>query len=582
MRRRGARDRLCRASPLALAGLLLSCDPNPSPPPPAAPTLEAEHSGCSAFYDLPEPVCALWPGPDPKLKLWVKADAGSRVEIRTDGQLLTTAGEPVRGGLRYLLPIPKQSSQLTVSALPPDGGRARSWSLRLAEPDMPAWTTEIRELASRGERDEARGRLQQLRQTAPRNEQGLVLRSLAYLARAKGNDQQEALYLRQGVSVERAGKRWSGEVDQATQLARLYRSQGRFSEARQVLDALRLPARAPADAKYLVAYYHGLLSESVGDYRSALEQLRKADDLAARVGMDKHRWDAGQVLARVLQDLGRSQEAAKLFASLRSDPHPANPCDLGLLLTNWGWSRLLAREAGEHAEDPTPILEEAEGELEAHRCPPELRLNARLNLALAHQQRGGWTEARRALRETRALAAATPNLRQRLWWNDLEARAAIAEGRPERALKLYEQLAGMAGLALSPEGRLRALLGQARARLALGQRTAAIAALAAADHLIDEQSWRIPAHEGRDTFIAQREAVTRLYLELPVERRPPGKRLRPGAPRAVAAAAPAHGYGPADAVDAAGAAAMGGSPLGVLDFARQRRAAGCRRMAACR
>jgi cellulose synthase operon protein C len=35
-----------------------------------------------------------------------------------------------------------------------------------------------------------------------------------------------------------------------------------------------------------------------------------------------------------------------------------------------------------------------------------------------------------------------------------------------------------------------------------------------ADRLLDEQAWLIPADQGRDTFIAQREQATRLYLQL--------------------------------------------------------------------
>jgi CHAT domain-containing protein len=497
------------APPLALATILLSCGPDQPPP---SPPLEVEYSGCSAFY-LQGPVCALWPGADPELKLWVKADPGSRVEIHAGSERLKAEGVELGGGWRYRLSIPPQASRLTVSVVPREGVPIRNWSLRLAPADSPAWSAEIKEMASRGDRSEVRKRLQQLRRTAPPKEQGLVLRSLAYLARAEGDAEQEEIYLHQGWSAERAEKRWSGEVDQATRLARLYLDEGRFSAARQTLAALRLPPQAPADAKYLMAYYQGWLSDAVGDYRSALKQLRKADLLAERVGMAGYRWDAEQVLARILQDLGRSQEASQRFARLLTDLQPRNPCDLGTLLTNAGWARLRAREAGETAEDPTSTFEQARAQFDEHRCLPGERLNARLNLALAHQQASRWLAARRALRETRMLAV-TPNLRQRLWWDDLEARMAIAEGHPERALGLYEKLERTAALGLSLEGRLRALLGQANSRLALGQRAAAIAALAEADRRIDEQSWLIPAHEGRDTFLAQREAVTRLYLEL--------------------------------------------------------------------
>jgi cellulose synthase operon protein C len=40
------------------------------------------------------------------------------------------------------------------------------------------------------------------------------------------------------------------------------------------------------------------------------------------------------------------------------------------------------------------------------------------------------------------------------------------------------------------------------------------AGLAEANRRIDEQSWHVPAYEGRDTLVGQREEATRLYLEL--------------------------------------------------------------------
>ena len=57
---------------------------------------------------------------------------------------------------------------------------------------------------------------------------------------------------------------------------------------------LSLPAGAPADARYLVAYYQGLLDDQVGDYGSALESLQQASALAERGGMDGCTWTPGR------------------------------------------------------------------------------------------------------------------------------------------------------------------------------------------------------------------------------------------------------------------------------------------------
>lgn len=512
---------------LLTSGSLLSCDlgadrESRSVSPPPVP--EVEYSRCQAVH-FPGPVCALWPSR--RLNLWVKDSPGGKVEIRAGGQPLKVEGEEVKGGWLYRLSIPSTTSLLEVSLRSPEGVLGSGWSLRLAQGQVPAWLEEIDQLGSSGRTEEVRRRLADLRKMAPRPEQGLVLRSLAELARRDGNDVERELYLRQGLAVDRAENCWSCEVEKATWLARLYRDQGRFSEARQTLAALRFPPKAPAESKYLAAYYQGLLADQVGNYRLALVQLRKAAGLAERTGMIQYRWKAEQTLARVLQDLGRSREASDLFARLRSelgkdlrtDPHIETPCDVGLLLMNWAWSRLLQREAGEDAGDPAPMLKEAQAEFDSHHCPVDQRLDARLNLALAHQQAGRWQEARQALEQAASLASRA-NLRQRLWWHDLEARAEMARGGgagAARALRLYNDLEALAERALSFEGRFRALLGRARAELALGRREAALATLAESDALIDEQIWFVPAYEGRDTLVSQREAATRLYLELLLE-----------------------------------------------------------------
>src|SRR5436309_2745247 len=101
--------------PLALAGLLVSCR---HPPAPALPALEVEYQKCWNF-SLPDQVCSLFPDPNRRLNLWVRAALPNwKVEIRAGGQLLAaTEEEEVRGGRRYRLPIPKQVDRLTVSLL---------------------------------------------------------------------------------------------------------------------------------------------------------------------------------------------------------------------------------------------------------------------------------------------------------------------------------------------------------------------------------------------------------------------------------------------------------------------------------
>lgn len=503
---------LPRGCLLALAGLLLACGSRSRPAAPAPPAPEVEYDGCWAVY-LPGPVCAL--KPDRQLSLWVRNDSDLKVEIRAGDRLEAAAGKEVDTGRRFVLKSQREGSTLTVRLCHPGGSCGPPWSLRLAPLEMPRWLDMLGKVSSAEDRRAARESLERLRKGAPAKEQGLILRSLAMLADQDRSFDKEVSYLEQGIAADRAVSDLKGEVEKVTFLVRLDLNQVRYSEARQRLEALRLPPMAPAIAKYQVAYYLGLLSWRVGDYRSALEQLRQAASLAERAGLlPDYWWKAEQLLAGVLQEIGRSQEALQTFARLRADPHPDphQPCDLGQLLNNEAWSRLLAREAGETTEDPVPLLKEAQAEYEKHQCSPDKRLNVHLNLALAYLQERRWDEAGQALDAARTLAAnATP--RHRLWWLDLEARTVFTRD-PVRALQLYGELAGEAERALSLEGRFRAAVGRAHAHSALRQRDAALADFAEADRLIDEQSSHVPVQEGREILVGQRERATCEYLEL--------------------------------------------------------------------
>jgi tetratricopeptide (TPR) repeat protein len=508
---RGFRDGCRRAGAGCLAALLLACGSG-SPLPPAP---RVEYGGCWSV-SMPGPVCALYPSreepSESRLRLWVKAEPGAEVEIRCGNRVVPATGQEVQGGLLIPIEIPVKCRLLTVRLRGPDGTRSRPWSLRVTPAEIPPWWTEAVRLQSAGESRQAQRRL--AGKTVPQSERGLLLWALAILARQEGNDEESAAYLRQGIASDQGLGVLSGEWTKRGLLAWIEINHGQLAEARSILPSRPLPAGAPAEAQILKAFYQGLLADRVGDYRSALEELQSAADLAERNGSGTYRWKAEQLLAHTYQSLGRSRKAADLFKRLRAEPQLAeSPCDRGDLLVNLAWSWLLAREGGEAPGDPIPVLQEAQAIYDREACRAEQRLNARLNLALAHQQAGRWRDARRTLEEIRPLASAAL-LSQRLWWLDLEGRQAIAEGRPARALELYRELAGVARRADSLEGSFRAALGRAHARIALGERTAAVGDLAVADGLLDEQTWLIPASEGRDTFLAQREEATRLDLEL--------------------------------------------------------------------
>ena len=206
-----------------LAGLLLACGPR-------APAPKVEYSGCWDI-SLPGPVCALFPGSDPRLRLWVKTEPGTAVEIRAGDQLLKGDGEEVKGGRFFHVEIPPESSSLTVRLRQSDGVLGQPWSLALAPPRVPEWWSEILTLIDRGPREELLRRLAEVRETAPRKEQGRALRLLALLALQEGHDEEAVAYLEQGLAADREAGLLSGELEKRALLARIHFDHGRFADA---------------------------------------------------------------------------------------------------------------------------------------------------------------------------------------------------------------------------------------------------------------------------------------------------------------------------------------------------------------
>jgi tetratricopeptide (TPR) repeat protein len=286
---------------------------------------------------------------------------------------------------------------------------------------------------------------------------------------------------------------------------------------RETLAGLRIPLKAPAEIRCLVAYYRSLLAEREGDYRTALAEIQKAAGVAERTKLDLQRWMSEEQWALLLTGVGRFKESAELFERLARTPHHANSCEEARLLNNQAWSMLLGREAGESFEDPTGLLARA---LEAYEtCPqvtPAQEANVLINLALAHTQEDRIAQAKDLLaraheREPR------PSIPHRLWQLDLESRIALREGRPAEALDRFANLEELASATGSSDGRLRAALGEARSQEALGDRTAALETLGRAEDELDEQSLQIPLYEGRETFMATRQAIVSLHVKLLLE-----------------------------------------------------------------
>ncbi len=477
---------------------------------PERPALRVEYAGCRTVLtgEGTGPVCV--PGTSRELRLWIQPPVGAEIEISADGARLESPGVVVGSGWRFTVEIPTDASRLAVRS-----GESKDeapWTLELAEPGDAAWLDEALSLGIAGERQAARQLLEKKMVTASEADKGVALSILVRLALADGANSEAAELLADSIATHRATGRLLDMIRDSTVVVFNDIQNRRFADARARLHELAPPTDSPAEASSWIANFRGMLAGSVGDYRTAIVDLQAAAAQAERVGLTRERWDAEQALAYNLQSLGRSQEAAQLFARLRPERQHIGPQQWAQLLSNQAWSLLLAREAGETAEDPTDLLQEAL-DIYTEGGRPDQLVNVWINLALAHLQNSRPADARTALEHAQALRGEA-TLLQRLWWLEIEARIALDDRQPTAALELYQQLEEMAKHADRPEGRWRAAVGKARAQVALGNSVAAVTALENAEVLLEEESLQVPLHEGRETFVAQREMGTRLYLEL--------------------------------------------------------------------
>lgn len=509
---RGVGTRL--AGGLVPALLLLACRPVPETPSSAVPAPpRVEYAGCATVRE--GPVCVL--GASRTLRLWVE-DAGAPLDVAV-GQLRTPtdAGEAVASGRRLEIEIPASARRVTVE-------RPRSetalWRLDLAPPEQRSWTERFRKLARDGEWTAARSLAVEMSEAPDPVDRALAHTWLRRLSYNEGRADAFVTHARAAAEAHGAVGRRQDRVDEVTAWAFHLLEEGRFAEARRVLDRLDVRPGDSAEMSVRGAYFSGLWAEQVGDARTALRALSAAALTAERVGLDGEHRAALQVLARELQRMGRVEDASAVFERLRALP-TGDPCSRAQLAINEGWTWWLIRDAGGEAPDPIPRYEEAltvyrDASAGCPRADDEIR-NLELNLALAHVSADRPAAARRALGGARPVAETPDSVPLRLWRLDLDGRLALAEHRPEAALGHYERLARLADSIALPEARWRAAVGRAHAHRLLGDRSAALAELASAETLVEREVLRVPLAEGRGTFVAQREAASRWWVELLLE-----------------------------------------------------------------
>jgi hypothetical protein len=490
---------------LALACLAAACTDRARD----APDLRVEYAGC---VDVVAEACV--PPPDGRMTLWIDAPSQAQVVVTSDGAApQVVIGPDIQGGVRYDVELAPGTRALVVHAR---GARGeRTWRLALAPAATDDALAAARAAVEAGDVEGAQALLAAELETRSAEAAGHVHRLLARVLLRAGDPEAAQAHLADAIAAHRAAGRRAALVNDATMLVFLQLQQRRFADARALLESLAPGDEEPAESRYLVDYYRGVLARYTGDARTALRRYEAAAAQAERIGRDDWRRAAEDQLATQLQALGRRAEADAMFARLlREAPDDLDDCARAQLLTNAGWNRLLALEAGEPAEDPTPMLTEALA-LYAQGCDREAErlVNARLNLALAALHAARADEASEHLA---AAAASNEGMSADLllWLRDLEGRIALSQHDPPRALAAYRDLERLAAATSAPESQWRAAFGAAQAHVALGARDEALAEYARAERLLDEESLQVPMQEGRETFAARREHATREYVAL--------------------------------------------------------------------
>ncbi|MDX1998045.1 MAG: CHAT domain-containing protein [Thermoanaerobaculia bacterium] len=433
----------------------------------------------------------------PELTLWVGPLApGAEVEFRADGRLVVPeTQEAVQGGRRFKIVVPAGSTVLELS------GAARERHT-LAASNWPEWLFAAHQAFSDGDAEGVRGRLDGCRGSLDESSRAACWTLLAKtLSPSPERDQA----LEQALRSHRQAQHRFGEVDVATLIVKDRLDRGEVEVAQRWLAELP-EAPTPARAAYLAAYWRGKTRQVRGEVGLALEQLAQAALLAERLDRLGDLRDVEQIRGVILQEIGRFEAAAEIFARLTDTALPAHPCERAELWNNVGWTRYLAREQDEALADPLPAFDAAVAAWQAGDCPPADGFNYQVNRAAAYLQAGQLAEVEAALAAAEAVGgAASPEAE---WWRELVA------GRLERArgdlASARERFARLANLDV-PEARWRARFDAA---LVLGTGPEAEAELAAVVAELDERLARLPAQEGREWFSAHGEPVVRRWLQV--------------------------------------------------------------------
>lgn len=484
---------LIRLGVVALVALgVAACDRRPEV------TVDGLVHGCARLTDA---VCAV----DAPVYVWLAGAApfawsAAAVEAQT----------PIAGGIRYTLRIDPKADRITARRSTPEVHQVFGLAVtrHAPEPELDAALAAIK----RRTFSDAQARLDALAARA-RTDASLAARVRSVRARYlqhMGQTAAAAASFEASAKAHQAVDQIRAAADDTIVAAFLrFERLGEPGAARRLLDALQPGAYPAGEARRL--YFLGRIAMKGGDLRAGLRHLRAAEALGRKIGLDSQAVYVRLGIAQALHRLGRTPAALTQLEGLLAQPD-LTPCVRALVLTNSGWFRHVAGE--QHGQiDPVAVqhLKAAADGYETRCQRPGELAPARINLLLACLAAGdlACATAQRAALQT---AAVPP--RYAPWLHDVDGRRALAAGQADAALTHYTALTRDSDTALRPDLLWRAHVGRAEALIALGRLQPARDALEAAERLLDERLKGVPLHEGRESFVADRDRSARLLIDV--------------------------------------------------------------------
>lgn len=475
-------------------------------------SLAADFAGCADVVVEREAVCVL----DTKRSIRVAVQAASH-EIRAT----TDAGSPERvteqrdGWLLLRLTLPANAHELVIVK---DAHGVRStFRLKVRQERSFARIDAANRARNAGNLDEATAEATAALASDSPHERALAHGVLGRIALRKGDIETAQHHLSKSSAEHAANGHLGARTEDVFALAFLLCQRARrLEEARAVLDALEPQLVHHPEGAARLPLYRINIAIAMGDARGALEHARKARSLAGRLGLRSTERRASLAEANHLATIGELDAARSLLVEHRrllesavdataceKAEHASAECDV---------ERLAHRDtAQERAAERMLALTE-------HDCPDAtMRTAALTTLASAAADAGRHPQARELLGRART-AMKEPRITERILWDDIEGRIALALDRLDDALAAFDRERELAEHALLPAAAWQAEVGRGRVLEKQHRLDEAEEAYRHAEDLLSRFVLEIPLGEGRGVLLSGKSESAGRLVDLLLRR----------------------------------------------------------------